>query len=114
MTIRLGHHRASALGLAAALSLAAFAPGCAATATEMRRAEQSYDEARYEAAEVWLVDLEPRAPGMDGETRALYFYLRGMTEYRLGQRLRALHYLAVAREVAGERSAGLHPEPSRS
>lgn len=79
----------------------------------MRRAEQAYDEARYESAEVWLTDLEDRAAGMDDETRALYFYLRGMTEYRLGQRLRALHYLAVAREIAGERDEGLHPEQAR-
>ncbi len=42
--------------------------------------------------------------------RARCYYLRGMTEYRLGHRADALHYLAVAREVAGERGSGLRPE----
>ena len=34
--------------------------------------------------------------------RARYFYLRGMSEYRLGHRLDALHYLVVAREILGD------------
>lgn len=88
----------------------AFAAGCAAVAQDMQRAEASYEEARYEDALVWLADLEDDAPSMDAPMRARYFYLRGMTEYRLGHRADALHYLAVAREVAGERGDGLRPE----
>ncbi|MBX3269354.1 MAG: hypothetical protein KF729_03785 [Sandaracinaceae bacterium] len=84
--------------------------GCAAVADDLRRAEQSYEAARYENARVWLRDLEGDAPGMDVEMRARYFYLRGMTEYRLGHRADALHYLAVAREIAGDGGAGLRPE----
>lgn len=84
--------------------------GCAAVADDMRRAEASYEQARYEDALVWLGDLENDAPSMDLEMRARYFYLRGMTEHRLGHRADALHYLAVAREVAGERGVGLRPE----
>jgi hypothetical protein len=76
----------------------------------MRRAEDAYDQARYETARIWLVDLERRAPGMSRPMRARYFYLRGMTEYRLGHRLDALHYLAVARELAGDDSAVLRDE----
>lgn len=76
----------------------------------MQRAEVSYEAARYEDTLVWLRDLEDDAPSMDVEMRARYFYLRGMTEYRLGHRSDALHYLAVAREVAGDQGSGLRPE----
>jgi len=84
--------------------------GCAAVRDDMQRAEVSYEAARYEDTLVWLRDLEDDAPSMDVEMRARYFYLRGMTEYRLGHRSDALHYLAVAREVAGDQGSGLRPE----
>lgn len=84
--------------------------GCAALSDDMRRAEASYEQARYEDTLVWLTDLEHDAPAMDPEMRARYFYLRGMTEYRLGHRGDALYYLAVAREVAGDEGVGLRPE----
>ncbi len=94
------------------LSVIAFAclGACAATASEMRRAEEAYEQARFDAARTWLVDLEDRAPSMDETTRARYFYLRGMAEYRLGHRLEALHYLEVARELAGEQGRPLREE----
>jgi hypothetical protein len=94
--------------LAPAFAVAAL--GCAALSDDLRRAETNYEQARYEDALVWLSDLEDDAPSMDAEMRARYFYLRGMTEYRLGHRGDALHYLAVAREVAGDQGAGLRPE----
>lgn len=84
--------------------------GCAAIREDMQRAEASYEAARYEDTLVWLRDLEDDAPSMDLTLRARYFYLRGMTEYRLGNRSDALHYLAVAREVASEEGADLRPE----
>ncbi len=83
---------------------------CAATATEMRRAEEAYEQARFDAARVWLTDLEDRAPGMEPDMRADYFYLRGMTEYRLAHRLEAMHYLAIARELVGSDPDSLRPE----
>lgn len=94
----------------AVLALAIGATGCAAISDDMQRAEATYEQARYEDTLIWLRDLEDDAPTMDLEMRARYYYLRGMTEYRLGHRLDALHYLAVAREVAGDQGAGLRPE----
>jgi hypothetical protein len=79
--------------------------GCAATASEMRRAQEAYDEARFDAARIWLVDLEPSLSTMEPSMRARYFYFRGMAEYRLGHRLEALHYLAIAEELVRDRSA---------
>ncbi len=81
--------------------------GCAALREDLGRAEASYERAEYERALVWLEDLEPQLPDMDVEMRARFYYLRGMTAYRLGRRTEALYYLALAREVAGERGVGL-------
>lgn len=92
------------------LVLGSLLGGCAAIADDMHRAEQSYETARYENTLIWLRDLEDDAPGMDVEMRARYYYLRGMTEYRLGHRADALHYLAVAREITSDGGAGLRPE----
>lgn len=85
--------------------------GCAALRDDMKRAEDSYDEARYEDSLVWLDELEDSTPDMQVDMRARFYYLRGMTAYRLGHRNDALHYLALAREVAGEEtSRALRPE----
>lgn len=84
--------------------------GCAQLREDMKAAEAEYETARYENAEVWLMDLEDKTPDMDVPTRARYYYLRGMTALRLNHRNDALHYLALAREVAGDRGEGLRPE----
>lgn len=90
-----------------ALVLLLLSTGCGAALRDLDRAESDYDDARYEAALEWLEDLEPRATSFDEENRVRYFYLRGMTEYRLSHRYSALHYLALAREMAGETNEGL-------
>jgi hypothetical protein len=80
---------------------------CAALRDDMRRAESAFEQARYEDVMVWLDDLEPNVPDMDAPTRARFYYLRGLTAYRLGDRIAARHNLALCREEAGERMAAL-------
>jgi len=80
--------------------------GCAALRDDMKRAEDAYQQARYDEALVWLDDLERDTPDMNEDMRAKFYFLRGMTAYRLGHRDHALHYLALAREVSGEQSTG--------
>jgi hypothetical protein len=96
------------VGLVALASCLLF--GCAAVSDDLRRAEEAFNNNYYEDALTWLVDLEDDAAGMDDQSAARYYYLRGRTEYLLGHRGNALHYLAVAREVAGDQGAGLRPE----
>ena len=84
--------------------------GCGAALADLGRAEHDYEDARYEAALEWLEDLEPQATAFDESNRVRYFYLRGMTEYRLGHRPAALHYLALTNEMAGEDHVGLQRE----
>lgn len=90
--------------------LASLGGGCAALHDDMVRAEGSFELARYEDTVVWLSDLEADVPSMDQEMRARFYYLRGMAAFRLGNRPDALHYLALAREVAGPRNQGLRIE----
>ena len=83
---------------------------CGAAAARLARAEDSYDQARYETALSWLEDLERDVPSLNQGQRARFYYTRGMTEYRLGHRDEALYFLAVAREIAGEDDVGLREE----
>ena len=87
------------------IGLAVAAAACGGFSSDLDRAEDAYREARYEDALVWLGDLERRGPmPSDQILRAKYYYLRGMTAYRLGERSDALYFLAVAKELAGTRS----------
>jgi uncharacterized protein YceK len=92
------------------LALAIALAGCASLRDDMSRAESAYDASDYDASLVWLTDLETQVPDMDMPMRARFYYMRGMTAYRLGKRNDALHYLALAREVAGPRGEGMRAE----
>jgi hypothetical protein len=72
--------------------------GCTTHKDDLRRAQSAFSAARYEDVEVWLDDLEPELGRMTVEERATYFYLAGMSAYRIGQRARARHALALCRE----------------
>lgn len=98
------------LSLAVVLGAASALTGCASLRDDLQHAETAFDAARYDESEVWLRDLERHAPEMDGEQRSRFYYMRGMTAYRLRHRADALHYLALAREVSGPRNMGLRPE----
>jgi hypothetical protein len=84
--------------------------GCASLRDDLQHAETAFDAARYDESEVWLRDLERHATEMDVDQRSRFYYMRGMTAYRLRHRADALHYLALAREVSGPRNMGLRPE----
>ena len=83
---------------------------CAALRDDMKRAETSFEQARYEDVMVWLDELEPSVAEMEQPMRARFYYLRGLTALRLGQKKRARHYLALCREEAGPEQASLRPE----
>ncbi|MEY4509944.1 MAG: hypothetical protein RLZZ450_2066 [Pseudomonadota bacterium] len=78
--------------------LVALLVGCTSLGDDVRRAEQAFSEARYEDVEEWLDDLEPSVGKMSTPLRARYYYLAGMSAYRIGQRAEARHALALCRE----------------
>jgi hypothetical protein len=97
-----------------ALAALVFLSGCAQLRDDLQRSEAAYDAARYEDAQVWLEALEADVVALDAPRRARFYFLRGMTAERLGQRADALHYLSLAREAAGSTGAGLRDEQRRT
>jgi len=87
------------------LCLGLLAGGCGTLSNDLIQAENAYEQARYDEAEVWLADIGSDVSKLDGEHRARFYYIRGMTAYRLGRRNDALHFLALAREEAGDAQA---------
>lgn len=81
--------------------------GCTSTASELRTAQLLYKDARYEEALLWLTELQVVTPSMERDELARFYYLRGMTGFRLGQREDALHYLVLAEQLSNEDSGRL-------
>ena len=88
--------------LVLALVFTSLAGGCGTLSSDLVAAENAYEEAKYDEAEVWLADIGMDVAKLDPEHRARFYYVRGMTAYRLGRRNDAMHYLALAREEAGQ------------
>src|SRR5271169_1771978 len=82
------------LAIGAAL-IGAFA-GCGTYSESLRRAQQAVEEGEHERALAILVALEPDASRLTYTERARYDYLRGMTDYRVGDGAEARHWLALA------------------
>lgn len=82
---------------------------CTSLGDDVRRAEQAFSEARYEDVEEWLSDLEPSLGKMSTPLRARYYYLAGMSAYRIGQRPEARHALALCREELATSPDALSP-----
>lgn len=109
--------RSGSLGSSCRLALAvalALTLGCAGLSDDLRHARRSYAAAAYEDALTWLVAVEGDIPAATPAQQATWHYLRGMTEYRLGHRGEARHYLALAHVIGGERGVGLQPEWRRT
>jgi hypothetical protein len=88
-----------------------FALGACATYREdLNRGQRLYEENEYEhALAIWRM-LEADMDSLDLTDQARYAYLRGMTDYRLGFRPDARHWLAIARAVEQEHPGGLSPQ----
>jgi hypothetical protein len=81
--------------------------GCASVQGDLQRAQLLYKDARYEETEAWLGELEHDAPGMAPTELTHFYYLKGMTAFRLGQRDEALHSLSLADALAIREPASL-------
>ena len=95
---------------AAFVFLLVVALGCVTARDELWHAQTLYDDARYEETLAWLAALDPERRGMDGPDRTRFYYLRGMAEFRLGQRTRAAYDLMMAAELVARDRHALGPE----
>jgi hypothetical protein len=90
--------------------LALLLASCVTYREDLNRGQRLYDESQYERALAIFRVLEADQDSLSPPDRARYFYLRGMTDYRLGFRRDARHFLALAKATEHEHPGGLAPE----
>ena len=84
--------------------------GCATYREDLNRGQRLYEENQYERAlAIWRV-LEADMDSLSLTDQARYAYLRGMTDFRLGFRPYARHWLGVARAIEKKHPGGLNQE----
>jgi hypothetical protein len=96
-----------AAGFAVAVGVAA--SGCATYESELQRSEEHFTHDEHEMALANLRALEPDWTHLEVRDRARYCYLRGMTDYRIGFKADARHWLAIAAEIDEETPGSLVP-----
>lgn len=89
------------------LALALCVGACATYREDLNRGQRLYEENEYEHALAIWRELGPDADSLSDNDQARYAYLRGMTDYRLGFRPDARHWLAIAKAVDEEHPGGL-------
>jgi len=83
---------------------------CVTYREDLNRGQRLYDESQYERALAIFRVLESDQDSLNAADRARYFYLRGMTDYRLGFRRDARHWLALAKATDQKHPGGLATE----
>jgi len=86
--------------------------GCGRLEEHVRHADEAYRNARYGDAEEWLERVEGDVGELDIEAQSRFYFVRGMTAYRLEHRDEALHYLALARETSSRQGGALSADDS--
>jgi hypothetical protein len=88
---------AAALGLVSLSCLAS--AGCATYQDDLARGERAFEASEHERALAIFRSLEPDTGRLTEPERAHYAYLRGMTDYRIGYKAEARHWLAIAAAI---------------
>jgi hypothetical protein len=96
------------LPLVFALAVLASVPGCTTYRDQLVRSQQSFEQNKHERTLGLLRTLEPDVTRLSTPEQAQYAYLRGMTDYRIGHRIDARHWLAIARTY-DETTPGILP-----
>ena len=86
--------------LAAAL-LAALSLGCTTYQDDLARGQTAFEQNNHERALGLFRALENSTGHLNTQENAHYAYLRGMTDYRIGYRAEARHWLLVAHAIEG-------------
>jgi len=94
---KIGASQIAGVVAAAVASLAA--PACATYQEDLARAQHAYEGSEDERALAIFRMLEPDVSRLPPADRAHYAYLRGMTDYRIGYKAEARHWLAVAAAI---------------
>ncbi len=96
-------------GRVAALT-ALIVTACVTYREGLNRGQRLYDENEYDKALAIWRDLEPDMDSLSVNDQSRYAYLRGMTDYRLGYRPDARHWLAIAKAIDDKNPGGLNDD----
>ena len=92
--------------------LLAIGPGCTTYRDALQRSRTAYAASEHEQALAILRSIEHDVPRLSRAETTQYFYLRGMTDFRIGYRAEARHWLALAQAAEHEHPGAL-PEAWR-
>jgi hypothetical protein len=90
------------------LSLAVI--GCTTYQDDLTRGQPAFEGSEHERALAIFRGLEPDIGRLSVSDRAHYAYLRGMTDYRIGYKVDARHWLALAAAIEQETPGSLPPD----
>jgi hypothetical protein len=74
------------------------------------RGQRAFELSEHERALAIFRSLEPDTGRLSVVSRAHYAYLRGMTDYRIGYRSDARHWLAIASAIDQKTPGSLPPD----
>jgi hypothetical protein len=94
----------------ATLACAALVGGCATYEEDLGRSQRAFDASEHERALAILRALEPEMARLSTSDRAHYAFLRGMTDYRIGYRVDARHWLGFASAIEQQTPGSIPPE----
>lgn len=100
--------RAAAVVFACASALAA--AGCQTYSDDLTRAQRAFEGSEDERALAIFRILEPDTARLSEAERAHYAYLRGMTDFRMGYKAEARHWLSLAASMEQQLPGSLPPE----
>jgi hypothetical protein len=103
--------RLSAIGFPLLLSSSFAALGaCATYEDDLMRGQTAFEQSEHERALAIFRALEQDTERLSVVGRAHYAYLRGMTDYRIGYKSEARHWLAIATALGQKTPGSLPPE----
>jgi hypothetical protein len=83
---------------------------CATYHDDLQRGQSAFDHNAHEQALAIFRALENDTPHLSPAERAQYAYLRGMTDYRIGYKPDARHWLLIAKALEDKTPGQLPPE----
>jgi hypothetical protein len=87
-----------------------FGSGCSTYSDDLARSQHAFEENQHETALAIQRMLELDLSHLDTTEQARYAYLRGMTDYRIGYKADARHWLAVAKAMDEKRPGIIPPD----